>query len=96
MKDGNWQNPYHIIPDIEGNYSFWPAPIPASKMNNHKIFEYTLRVTAPEFETLTHTFKVPVASEMQESISFNPERTFKLPDLYMFPPGEAEKNGYLD
>jgi competence protein ComFB len=96
MKDGNWQNPYHIIPDIEGKYSFWPAPVPASQTDNHKIFEYTLRVTAPEFETLTYTFKVPVASEMQASISFSPDRTFKLPDLYMFPPGEAEKNGYLD
>jgi competence protein ComFB len=96
MKNGNWQNPYHIISDIEGNFSFWPAPAQASRANNHKIFEYTLRVSAPEFETLTHIFKIPVASEIQTSISFSPDRTFKLPDLYMFPPGEAEKNGYLD
>jgi competence protein ComFB len=96
MKDGNWQNPYNIVPIIEGNFSFWPAPVPASKANNHKIFEYTLRVSAPEFETLTHIFKIPVASNVEESGSFSPDRTFKLPDLYMFPPGEAEKNGYLD
>jgi len=96
MKDGNWQNPYHIVHDIEGNFSFWPAPVEASRAGNHKIFEYVLRVSAPEFETLTHIFKIPVASEVQASISFNPDRTFKLPDLYMFPPGEAEKNGYLD
>jgi len=95
MRDGNWQNPYKIIHHIEGNYSFWPAPVPASKVNNHKIFEYVLRVSAPEFETLTHIFKVPVASEIQAAVSFSPDRTFKLPDLYMFPPGEAEKNGYL-
>jgi hypothetical protein len=37
-----------------------------------------------------------VISEFQASPSFNLGRTFKLPDLYMFPPGEAEKNGYLD
>jgi len=95
MRDGNWQNPYHIVHNIEGNYSFWPAPVPASRENNHKIFEYILRVSAPELETLTHTFKIPVASEIQADISFSPDRTFKLPDLYMFPPGEAEKNGYL-
>jgi competence protein ComFB len=95
MRDGNWQNPYHIIHLVEGHYSFWPAPVPASKDNNHKIFEYILRVSAPEFETLNHNFKIPVASEVKASISFNPDRTFKLPDLYMFPPGEAEKNGYL-
>jgi competence protein ComFB len=95
MRDGNWQNPYHIVHNIEGNYSFWPAPVPASRVNNHKIFEYILRVSAPEFETLTHIFKIPVASEIQATMSFSPDRTFKLPDLYMFPPGEAEKNGYL-
>jgi len=96
MRDGNWQNPYHIVHHIEGNYSFWPAPVEASKVDNHKIFEYILRVTAPEFEVLTHTFKLPVASEIQAAMSFSPDRTFKLPDLYMFPPGEAEKNGYLE
>jgi competence protein ComFB len=95
MRDGNWQNPYHIVHNIEGNYSFWPAPVPASRVNNRKIFEYILRVSAPEFETLTHIFKIPVASEIQATMSFSPDRTFKLPDLYMFPPGEAEKNGYL-
>jgi competence protein ComFB len=96
MKDGNWQNPCRIVHNIEGNFSFWPAPVPASRTNNHKIFEYILRVSAPDFELLTYTFKIPVASEIQASLSFNPDRTFKLPDLYMFPPGEAEKNGYLD
>jgi len=95
MRDANWQNPYNIVHNIEGNYSFWPAPVPASRVNNHKIFEYILRVSAPEFETLTRTFKIPVASEIQATMSFSPDRTFKLPDLYMFPPGEAEKNGYL-
>jgi len=95
MRDGNWQNPYHIVHHVEGNYSFWPTPVPASRENNHKIFEYILRVSAPEFEVLTHTFKIPVASEIQATMSFSPDRTFKLPDLYMFPPGEAEKNGYL-
>ena len=96
MKDGNWQNPCHIVSNVEGNFSFWPAPVPAAKIDKHKIFEYTLKVSAPEFETLTHAFKIPVASEFQVTGSFNPDRTFKLPDLYMFPPGEAEKNGYLD
>jgi len=96
MRDGNWQNPFRIVHHIEGNYSFWPAPVPSSKVDNHKIFEYVLRVSAPEFETLTHIFKIPVASEIQPVVSFSPDRTFKLPDLYVFPPGEAEKNGYLD
>ena len=93
MKDGNWQNPFHVVSNVEGNFSFWPAPVPAGKVNSHKIFEYTLRVIAPEFEALHHLFKIPVSSETQSTGSFNLDRTFKLPDLYMFSPGEAEMNG---
>lgn len=92
MKDKNWHNPYCIISNTDGNYCFWPAADIASGPNKHKIFEYTLRVSAPEFETITHFFKIPVASEIREAGSFSLNRTFKLPDLYMFPPGEAEKN----
>ena len=96
MKDENWPNPYRIVPNTEGNFSFWPAPDVASKTDKHKIFEYTLRVTGPDLEPLIHYFKIPVASEIQTAGSFNLQRTFKLPDLYMFPPGEAEKNGYQE
>ena len=96
MKDGNWQNPCHVVSNTEGNYSFWPAADVASGVNKRKIFEYTLRISAPGFETMNHFFKIPVASEIRLAGSFSLERTFKLPDLYLFLPGETEKNGYLD
>ena len=93
MKDGNWQNPCHIVSNLEGNYSFWPATVKASDVDNHEIFQYTIRVSAQGFETITHFLKIPVKSEIQQANSFALDRTFKLPDLYMFPQGEAEKNG---
>jgi len=96
MKDENWQNPCDIVPNTEGTFSFWPASVAALRSGDHEIFEYSLRISAPEFETLNHYFKIPVASEIQSAGSFTLDRTIKLPDLYMFPPGEAEKNGYLD
>jgi len=96
MKDGNWQNPYQLVPNAEGAFSFWPAAAVASKADNHKIFEFMLQVTAPGFETLEHFFKIPVVSEIHAETSFTLERTFKLPDLYLFLPGEAEKNDNLD
>jgi competence protein ComFB len=95
MKDGNWQNPVFVVSSNEGNFSFWPAADLASGVGKHKIFEYTLRVTAPGFEAMNHFFKIPVASEIQAAGSFSLQRTFKLPDLYLFPPGEAEKSGYI-
>jgi competence protein ComFB len=96
MKDKNWQNPYNLVSQTEGTFVFWPVPIPAESADLHKIFEYSIKIEGQDFEPLTHFFKIPVMSEIQSASSFSLERTFKLPDLYMFPPGEAEKNGYLD
>ena len=96
MKDGNWPNPCRVVSSVEGNYSFLPVPVKASKADAHETFQYTIRVSAPEFETLTHFLKIPVKSEVQQADFFVMDRTFKLPDLYLFPPGEAEKRGYLD
>ena len=96
MKDRNWQNPCRLVSNTEGNFSFWPTPVEAPSVGEHKIFEFSLKVSAPEFEELIHYFKIPVASEIQAAYSFSLERTFKLPDLYMFPPGEAEQNRCLD
>jgi competence protein ComFB len=96
MRDSNWQNPYNLVSNTEGTFTFWPGSIPASALDEHKSFEFSIRVEAPDFEALHHFFKIPVISEIQASSSFNLGRTFKLPDLYMFPPGGEEKDRYLD
>jgi competence protein ComFB len=95
-KDNNWPNPFNLVSNTEGSFTFWPEPIPAASLDEHRSFEYSIRVESPDFETLHHFFKIPVISEVQTASSFSLGRTFKLPDLYIFPPGEAEKNGYLD
>ena len=96
MKDGNWRNPLNIVSIVEGNFSFWPAPVKASGLDIEETFHYTIRVTAKDFEPLTHFFKIPVKSEILSADSSALDRKFKLPDLHMFPPGEAEKNDSLD
>jgi competence protein ComFB len=93
MKDANWQNPYNLIPNTMGTFTFWPISIPAEKINIHKIFEYSVKVEALGFEILHHFFKVPAVSEFQTIDSFSLGRTFKLPDLYLFPLGGE---GYED
>jgi competence protein ComFB len=95
MKDGNWQNPCQLVSNTEGNFSFWPDAVESSAVDERLVFEFCLRATAPEFETLNHFFKINVASEVQETGSFSLDRTFKLPNLYMFPPG-GEEDDFLD
>jgi competence protein ComFB len=87
MRNGNWQNPYVLVDKTEGTFTFWPMPVPAEAVSAPKIFEFSLRVEAPGLEPLNHFFQIPVTSEAQATASYSLDRTFKLPSLYMFPPG---------
>ncbi|MDR0732370.1 MAG: late competence development ComFB family protein [Treponema sp.] len=90
MKDNNWQNPYTLVPNTEGTFTFWPNPIPAGESNLHEVFEFNVKVESEEFETLNHFFKIPVISDAHIVSSFSLSHTIKLPDLYLFPPGNDE------
>ncbi|MDR2517160.1 MAG: late competence development ComFB family protein [Spirochaetaceae bacterium] len=94
MRNSNWQNPYHLVANTEGTFTFWPYPIPADAAGTRTAFEFSIRVAAGGFETLNHFFKLPVISEKDQVRSYSMARTFKLPDLYMFPPG-GDENIYL-
>jgi competence protein ComFB len=97
MRNLNWQNPFTLVANTPGTFTFWPAPVPAEAADVCKTFEYSLKIESPDYEPLVHFFKIPAAvSQIQTPYSYSMDRTFKLPDLYLFPPGEAEKNGYVD
>ena len=92
MRNQNWQNPYTLVENTPGSFTFWPAPLPAEAVDVNRIFEFSLKIESSKYETLIHFFKIPAVSSIQ-SPSYTMERIFKLPDLYLFLPGEAEKNG---
>ncbi|MDR2717959.1 MAG: late competence development ComFB family protein [Treponema sp.] len=94
MRNRNWQNPFTLVTNTPGTYTFWPAPVPAHTLDVHGTFEYSLKIESPQYESLTHFFKIPAISSMLVAYSsVSMDRTFKLPDLYLFHPGEAEING---
>jgi len=92
MRNNNWQNPYTMIPSTPGVFSFWPAPIIADVPDITKEFKFSLKVNSPDFEPLSHFFTISAISKFHNPQSYALNRTFKLPDLYIFPPGEAEMN----
>ncbi|MDR2479900.1 MAG: late competence development ComFB family protein [Treponema sp.] len=96
MRNNNWQNPFTLVNNTPGVFSFWPAPIPAEAADIHKVFEYSLKIESSQYETLTHFFKVPSVSKVQMPYFYSLDRTLKLPDLYLFSPGEAEQNDNTD
>jgi competence protein ComFB len=88
MANNNWQNPFRLTEHSGGAFSFWPAPIEDSEVNAHKMFECSIRIDVQGFDTLNYFFKIPVKSEQRSVTMFLLDRTFKLPDMYLFPPGE--------
>jgi competence protein ComFB len=92
MRNNNWQNPFRMIPSTPGAFSFWPAPIEADVPDLTKEFKFTLKVHSDDFEPLNHFFTITLTSKFHNPQSYALNRTFKLPDLYLFPPGEAEFN----
>ncbi|MCL2801854.1 MAG: late competence development ComFB family protein [Treponema sp.] len=93
MRNSNWQNPFSMVPSTPGAFSFWPAPITADAPETTKEFKFSIKINSPDYETLSHFFTISAISKFHNPQSYALNRTFKLPDLYLFPPGEAEQNG---
>ncbi|MCL2243832.1 MAG: late competence development ComFB family protein [Treponema sp.] len=92
MRNSNWQNPYRMVTSTPGAFSFWPAPITAYAPEAIQVFKFAIKVNSPDYEPLQHFFEISSTSRYHTPHSYALNRTFKLPDLYLFPPGEAEIN----
>ena len=93
MRNQNWQNPFALVRNTPGTYAFWPTPVPAEEADATRLFEYSLKVEGPQYETMIHNFKLHSVSVYLSAAVRHSSNTFKLSDLYLFPPGEAEQNG---
>jgi len=90
MRNNNWQNPFMLITSTPGSFSFWPLPINASLPDVTKDFKFAIKVTHPDYEPLNHFFTITAISKFHSPQSYALNRTYKLPDLYIFPPGTEE------
>jgi competence protein ComFB len=92
MRNSNWQNPFAMVASTPGAYSFWPAPIIAEIPDISKEFHFSLRVQSPDYEPLNHFFNLSAISKFHTAHSYTLNRTYKLPDLYIFPPDDEEQD----
>nr|AGS53818.1 hypothetical protein [uncultured bacterium contig00054] len=93
MRNSNWQNPYRMVKSTAGAFSFWPMPLLTDNADVAQDFKYSIKVQSPDYEVLNHFFTITSVSRFHAPHSYALNRTYKLPDLYLFPPGEAEQNG---
>jgi competence protein ComFB len=90
MIDRNWQNPYRIVPNTAGMFTFWPSPVAAPAKGVSRIFDFLLTADSAGFESAQHFFEVPVLSDVRWNNAFSREKTVKLPEIYMFLPANDE------
>jgi competence protein ComFB len=92
MRNNNWQNPYTMVSVTPGAYSFWPEPVPGDVPDVVKEFNFSIKVSSPDYEPLNHFFTVSSICKFHTPHSYALNRTLKLPDLYLFPPGEEDED----
>ena len=91
MRNSNWQNPFTMIFSTPGIFSFWPRPVTADAPDISREFKFAIKVKSPDYEPLSHFFSITAISRFHNPQSYALNRTFKLPDLYLFPPGGDEE-----
>jgi competence protein ComFB len=84
MKDANWQNPCRLIQKTEGTFTFWPESLPAKKLGEKKLLNFSIKAQIENAAPLVHHFEIPIISEKYIINTVAMNRTHKIADLYMF------------
>ncbi|MCQ2591760.1 MAG: late competence development ComFB family protein [Treponema sp.] len=84
MIDKTWLNPFTTKKATKGNYSFWMKSLPAEKDGITKKFNFTLEISAPNYNSLVYSFSVPVESESSSKNELDSTYSLKIKDLILF------------
>ncbi|MCL2558551.1 MAG: competence protein ComFB, partial [Treponema sp.] len=74
-----------------GTVTYWPALVPAEEAGAIRFFDFSMKAESPLHEPIVHHFRVP-ATGVDASSAQTSGKAFRLPDLYLFPPGESDMN----
>ena len=85
MVNPNWQNPYIIVSNASGVYSFWSYPESADAKGLERDFELELAVDDPAFAPLRHYIKITVISSNEFLQYKSGSRIYNVDDLYLVP-----------
>jgi competence protein ComFB len=90
MVDPNWQNPFVLAGATGGTFIFWPRHLEAATEESSRRFGFEIQVDVPGLEGLAHFIEIESAPEKCARLDFSLQRVYKVPDLYLFPEGQAE------
>ena len=92
MIDPNWSNPFILATGTAGTYIFWPRPETCSDMSKQKSMTFEILVDVPGLERLSHFIELSLVPDHEARSDFSLQHVSKVPDLYLFPEGQAEQN----
>ncbi len=84
MMDSNWLNPYPLVSNTGGTFTFWPFPVGASSIGETRAFSFTINASPAGFEPLSHYVEFTVQSEARAICQLSMQTVHRLPDLYVF------------
>lgn len=85
MMDSNWLNPYPLVSNTGGTFTFWPLPVGAGAVGETRSFSFTINAAPAGFEPLAHFVEFTVQAEARPICQLSLQTVHRLPDLYVFP-----------
>ena len=85
MMDSNWPNPYPLVKNTNGTFTFWPFPVPSAKTGESRRFSFTITSSPEGYDDLSHFVELDVVSEAAPICQFSLQTVHRLQDVYVFP-----------
>ena len=92
MVDPNWQNPCVLAGATGGTYIFWPRAMVALLQEADRKVVFEIKVEVAGLEGLSHYIEIISAPEPSTRLDFSLQRVSKVPDLFLFPEGQADED----
>lgn len=85
MIDQTWLNPAKTYISTKGTYSFCVKPEKAETEKQNAHYDFSVKVEAEGYETVSYAFSIPVTSEVLHESKGLSLYSLKIQDLFLFP-----------
>jgi competence protein ComFB len=92
MFNDNWKNPLTLVPQMEGVFSFWPAPMLGEKEGIQKDIQLNISIKKKGYEEIRRYFEIRSISTNELTKIIKKGKIYRLDDIYLYPEGLGEES----
>jgi len=92
MFNDKWVNPQKIVKQMQGAFSFWPAPEKSGKEGIQKDFQLNLKISKPGYESIRRFIEIRLFSACELNDLVKTENIYYIDDIYLYPEGLGEES----